>query len=276
MSAEEREALEDTGDQDKQDKGAAAADRPAGLIGAVDNVLRLLRLFEDRQVIRVNQVSRDMGLSRSTVHRLLSTLSYHEYVEQDAYSRAYRPGPALVDIGLSVVRNMDIRAVARSSLVELRDFTDETVHLATRRGTEMLYVDSVESEQTVRVSSRIGWSLPAHATAAGKVLLAELTEEQLTALYPSERLDAPTERAAATRTELRGHLAAVREQGYAVNHAESENEVSAVGVAVRDRYGQAIAALVTTAPKSRADAAWIATTVQASMRVAAELTARTG
>ncbi|MBB5937004.1 IclR family transcriptional regulator [Streptomyces zagrosensis] len=271
MSTEEADILEEADHQEKD----TTADRPAGLIGAVDNVLRLLRLFEDHEMIRVNQVSRDMGLSRSTVHRLLSTLSYHEFVEQDTHSRAYRPGPVLVDIGLSVVRNMDIRSLARGSLVQLRDETDETVHLATRRGTEVLYIDSVESEQTVRVSSRIGWCLPAHATAAGKVMLAALSDEQLTALYPSERLDAPTARAPATRTALRGHLHTVRERGYAVNHAESEDDVSAVGVAIRDQHGQTIAALVTTAPKSRGDEAWIAATARVTTRVAAELTSRT-
>ena len=67
----------------------AESGRPGGLIGAVDNVLRLLRLFEDHEMIRVNQVAREMGLSRSTVHRMLVTLSHHQFVEQDEYSRAY-------------------------------------------------------------------------------------------------------------------------------------------------------------------------------------------
>src|SRR5436190_9347488 len=68
--------------------------RPAGLIGAVDNVLRMLRMFQDHEMIRVNQVARDMGLSRSTVHRMLATLSHHDFVAQDDFSRAYKPGPA--------------------------------------------------------------------------------------------------------------------------------------------------------------------------------------
>ena len=96
----------------QQDSDGATSDRPGSLIGAVDNVLRLLRLFEDHEMIRVNQVARDMGLSRSTVHRMLATLSHHQFVEQDEYSRAYRPGPALVDIGLSVVAKIDIRAIS--------------------------------------------------------------------------------------------------------------------------------------------------------------------
>jgi DNA-binding IclR family transcriptional regulator len=95
----------------------APPNRPGGLIGAVDNVLRLLRLFEDHEMIRVNQVARDMGLSRSTVHRMLATLSHHQFVEQDEYSRAYKPGPALVDIGLAVVSKIDIRTVSHAALV---------------------------------------------------------------------------------------------------------------------------------------------------------------
>ncbi len=150
--------------------GDAPSDRPGGLIGAVDNVLRLLRLFEDHEMIRVNQVARDMGLSRSTVHRMLATLSHHQFVEQDEYSRAYKPGPALVDIGLSVVSKIDIRDVSHSALVDLRDLTGETAHLGIMRGAaSVLYLDSVESDRVVRTGSRIGRDLarPRHRQRQG-------------------------------------------------------------------------------------------------------------
>jgi IclR family acetate operon transcriptional repressor len=250
--------------------------RPAGLIGAVDNVLRLLRLFEDHEMIRVNQVARDMGLSRSTVHRMLATLSYHQFVEQDEFSRGYKPGPALVDIGLSVVQNIDIRTISHGALVRLRDLTGETVHLAYLRGTEVLYLDSVESNQVVRTGSRIGWTLPAHATAAGKALLAERSDAELAALYPSGLLTAPTPRAPVTLVELRQQLAEVRRLGYAVNHAESEDDVSAVGAAVRDKRGRVRAAIVATAPRSRADDAWVKAAATAAVDVARELSHRVG
>jgi IclR family transcriptional regulator, acetate operon repressor len=212
-------------------------DRPAGLIGAVDNVLRLLAIFETQKVIRVNEVSRDMGLSRSTVHRMLSTLHYHRFVEQDDLSRAYRPGPALVDIGLAVVRNMDIRAMAHGVLVELAEETGETAHIGVLRGTEVVYLDSVESAQVVRTGSRVGWSLPAHATAGGKAILATLPEAELKDLYPDEKLAAPTAAAPQTRSVLIEQLAEVRARGYAINIAESEDDVSAVGAAVYDGNG---------------------------------------
>jgi len=256
----------------EQDPDATPSDRPGSLIGAVDNVLRLLRLFEDHEMIRVNQVARDMGLSRSTVHRMLATLSHHQFVEQDEHSRAYRPGPALVDIGLAVVSKIDIRAVSHTALVDLRDLTGETAHLGVMRGdTSVLFLDSVESDRMVRTGSRIGRILPAHSTATGKVLLAERTDEEIAALYPSGVLEAPTSRALTSLGELLDQVAEVRRLGYAVNHGESEDDVAAVAAAVRDKRGHVRCALVTTAPLSRADEAWVKTAAAATMRVAREL-----
>ncbi|MDT3442176.1 MULTISPECIES: IclR family transcriptional regulator [unclassified Pseudofrankia] len=152
----------------------------------MDNVLRPLRLFEDHEMARVNQVAREMGLSRSTVHRMLATLSHHQFVEQDEYSPAYKPGPALVDIGLAGVSKIDIRAVSHMALVTLRDLTQETVHLGIMRGaTSVVFLDSLESDRVVRTGGRVGWILPAHSTTVGKELLAERSGEEIVKLYPS-------------------------------------------------------------------------------------------
>src|SRR5262252_8252409 len=261
----------------QEDPDGTPSDRPGSLIGAVDNVLRLLRLFEDHEMIRVNQVARDMGLSRSTVHRMLATLSHHQFVEQDEHSRAYRPGPALVDIGLAVVSKIDIRAISHTALMELRDLTGETAHLGIMRGAaSVLFLDSVESDRVVRTGSRIGRIMPAHSTSSGKVLLAERTDEEVAALYPSGVLEAPTPRTLTTVEELLEQIAEVRRLGYAVNHGESEDDVAAVAAAVRDKRGHVRCALVTTAPVSRADDAWVKSAAAATMRVARELSDRVG
>ena len=254
----------------------AEAGRVPGLIGAVDNVLRLLQLFQKQEMIRVNEVARAMGLSRSTVHRMLTTLSHHGFVEQDEFSRAYKPGPALVDIGLAVMANMDIPARSRETMLALRDETKETVHLAYLRGTDVVFVECVESQQMVRTGSRVGWTLAAHATAAGKALLADLPDDKLSALYPAGRLAQPTPSAAGTLKELRRQLAEVQTRGYALNNGESEPDVSAVAAVVRDKKGRARAALVTTAPRSRADESWIQTVGSATLRAARELSEKIG
>jgi DNA-binding IclR family transcriptional regulator len=128
----------------------------------------------------------------------------------------------------------------------------------------------------VRTGSRIGRILPAHSTATGKVLLAERTDEEIAALYPSGELEAPTSRALTSLGELLEQVAEVRRLGYAVNHGESEDDVAAVAAVVRDNRGNVRCALVTTAPLSRADEAWVKTAATATMRVARELGDRVG
>ncbi|MGW1784829.1 IclR family transcriptional regulator [Streptomyces sp. NPDC002143] len=253
------------------EEGSTGSRRPPGLIGAVDNVLRLLRLFEKNEILRVNQVAREMELSRSTVHRMLATLSHHGFVEQDELSRGYRPGPALIDLGLAVFRSIDIRSTVQIALTRLRDLTNESVHMVVRRDTQALFVDSVESRQMLRTGSRIGWTLPAHATAAGKVLLAALPEDELGALYPTGRLEAVTEHTVTTLKELRAQLAEVRKAGYAVNDGESEVDVSAVALAVRQKAGPPRVAIAITAPMSRAGESWAARTAEIAKTVIDDL-----
>jgi DNA-binding IclR family transcriptional regulator len=161
--------------------------------------------------------------------------------------------------------------------VSLRDLTGETAHLGIMRGaTSVLFLDSVESDRVVRTSSRVGRLLPAHSTATGKALLAQRTDEEVAALYPSGVLEAPTPRALTKVKELIEQLAEVRRLGYAVNIGESEDDVAAVAVAVRDKRGHVRCALVTTAPLSRADEAWVEASAAATMRVAGELGDRVG
>jgi IclR family transcriptional regulator, acetate operon repressor len=175
------------------------------------------------------------------------------------------------------VSKIDIRVISHSALVDLRDLTGETAHLGIMRGAvDVVYLDSVESDQVVRTGSRIGWILPAHATAGGKALLAERTDEEIAALYPSGMLDAPTPSALTSVGKLLDQIAEVRRLGYAVNHGESEPDVAAVAAAVRDKRGHVRCALVTTAPLSRADDAWVKIAAAATMRVSRELGDRVG
>ena len=90
-------------------------------------------------------------MAQSTAHRLMAMLAYHDFVRQDPFSRAYRAGPALIDVGLSVVRAMDIRSIARPFLEELMQQVGETVHLAT------LEEAGDASSTRSKASTRCGW-----------------------------------------------------------------------------------------------------------------------
>ena len=209
--------------------------RPQYPIESVDNALRLLLMFRDRAEIRLSEAHEALGVAQSTAHRLMAMLAYHNFVRQDPLSRAYRAGPALIDVGLSVVRGMDIRSIARPFLEELMQQVGETVHLATLEGAGARFLDAVESEHTLRVAGGTGRVLPAHAVSAGKAMLAALPDDEIDRLYPSDPLPAQTDRTITTREQLKAELQRVRRRGFASNAGESEDGVSSTGVAVLER-----------------------------------------
>ncbi|THG32554.1 IclR family transcriptional regulator [Glaciibacter flavus] len=244
--------------------------RRPDVIGAVANALELLHLFSDGSSIHVGSASKRLGLSRSTVHRLLNTLSSYGYVDHDAVARVYRPGPVLTEIGLVAVKSSDLRSIGQAALSKLATLTNETAHLSVLRKDEILCIDSIESTQTVRTGSRTGWSLPAHATAAGRALLAELSDEEVLAIFPAEIIEKRGEARELRRIDLLAELELVRARRYATNFGESEPDVSAIGVVLRDRQNRARAALSITAPRMRGDDGWMRSAGAAALTVAAE------
>jgi DNA-binding IclR family transcriptional regulator len=179
-------------------------------------------------------------------------LVHHGFVRQDGKSRAYRPGPTLIEIGLAVVQKMDIRSQARPLLERLNERFDETVHLVMREGREVRYMDAVESTRALRVAPRTGALLPAHCTSAGKALLADLTDDEVRELYAEPgALTRQTDRSFSTMSQLLAALDEVRLNGYATNFEESEEGVGSVAIALRDQSGEAVAAVAVAVPTSR-------------------------
>jgi DNA-binding IclR family transcriptional regulator len=178
-------------------------------------------------------------------------LVHREFAVQDPATRAYRPGPRLVEIGLAAVGALDVRARMRPYLTDIAARTGETVSLLVLDGDMAHFIDSIESERTVRVGSRFDARMPAHATSAGKAILAALPVEEVLASYPNEKLVTVTERTVATRTQLLATLAQVRAAGFAVNWEESEVGLCAVGMAVLGIEGRPTAAFTVAAPMQR-------------------------
>jgi IclR family acetate operon transcriptional repressor len=228
-----------------------SGDAPSYPIGSVDNALRLLRLFGEHRTIRIADASREIGVARSTAHRMMQMLQYHGFVRQDADSRAYMAGDELVRIGLSAVRQLDLRTLAHPILQALVEELQETTHLVERREGNVFFLDSIESPQNLRAGSRAGMMLPAFCTSTGKILLADLDTTELRKLYPKRTFERFTDKTHTKRSDLEAELKEVREAGYATNLGESEIDIAAVAVPVRDAHGAVRASLAVTAPMSR-------------------------
>lgn len=227
-------------------------EKPAYPIGSVDSALRLLLMFGERSQVRVADASKELGVARSTAHRLLQMLQFYGFVRQDPETKAYGAGPVWVDMGLRGVRNLDIRTVARPHLQALVEEVKETVQLlALQPGGQVICLDAIEGPYVVRAAGRLGVTLPAHATAGGRALLAGLSKQQLREFYPDARLEKAGPRSITSRGALEKALKKVQEIGYAVQQDELELGVSAVAAPVRDPRGESNFAIDAVMPTGR-------------------------
>src|SRR5215468_10787829 len=110
-------------------------------IESVDNAIRLLLALHERGSISVVDGSRLLNVARSTAHRLLAMLQYRGLVQQDPVLKTYLPGPVLIEIGLSTVRSIDVRAYVGPHLERLVQDAGETAHLVVRRGASVMFLD---------------------------------------------------------------------------------------------------------------------------------------
>jgi DNA-binding IclR family transcriptional regulator len=191
----------------------------------------------------------------------------HSYgIVEQGPNRAYRVGPVLAEIGLSALRQVDVRAHIRPFLEQLVAELGETAHLIVREGINCRFAESVEGTHALRTTARVGISYPVYSTSGGKALLAELDETELLEMFSDERGPGHFD----TRAELFEQIDEIRRLGYARNRGESEAGIAAVGLVQRSSSGRIVGALAVSAPETRMTDERTDEVVAALRRVSAE------
>jgi IclR family KDG regulon transcriptional repressor len=208
----------------------------------------LARLREDASLA---EVAAAVKLHKSSVHRLLMSLEKHRLVDRDPQTGRFRLGLRLFDLGTLAVARFNVRDRARTHLERLMYNSHETVHLCVLDNGEVLYLDKIEPDRTVRLSSTIGHRNGAHCTAVGKAMLAELAEAEVDAILRQHGMQRCTAKTLTTPAELKADLKLVRERGYAVDDEEHEEGVRCVAAAVKDYSGRPVAAMSVSGPSFR-------------------------
>lgn len=226
--------------------------RQHSTLSSVRNAARLLKEFGrgDRE-IGVTDLSRRLGIGKSTAHRLLSTLAEEKLLEQDPHTGAYRLGLAMYELGASVSLHTDLHEACSPVLDQLRNATRETVQVAVLDGREVVYVERRESPQTLRLFGRVGHRNEAHCTSTGKLLLAYLGDEEIDAVLRGWKLNRKTPYTITDPRALRSTLEAIRRQGWAENISESELGVASIAAPVRNARGEVVAAVSVAGPVQR-------------------------
>lgn len=219
------------------------------------SVLVAFRVLEDvatHQPVGVSEVARRLQLSKTTAQRSLTALHEAGWIEpaeelRTTWSLAIR---ALVVGGHAIDARRGLRSIAVPVMEELRRSTEETIHLFVRNQDNAVLIERLDGIKPVRVFNPLGGRALLHRTSSGKAMLAHLAPVELEA-YLSRPLTSGRTREPIDIDELRAELAQVRTRGFAINLAQNQPDVSAVGAPIFDEREHALGAVTISAPSSR-------------------------
>jgi IclR family acetate operon transcriptional repressor len=219
-------------------------------VQSVDRAVAILDALRARgDYLGVTELSNELGLHKSTVHRLLVSLRRGGFVERDPRTRRYRLGIRLVELGYAVLNSRGLPQIALPYLHYLADSIQEVCYLAIRDGDRILNVLQVPAPHMVQSVSWMGAG-SLHATSTGKVFLAHM-EDDAKEPYLQRGLAAYTDNTITEASKLRSELESVRDRGYATSWEEETEGVNAVAVPLRKPDGAIVAAIGLAGPSFR-------------------------
>ncbi len=215
----------------------------------VDKAMRVLHAFSsERTELSVGELSAALGMHKSVVSRLVSSLRDWRMLEKDAMTQRIRIGAGAFRLGTLYTRENHLIRVAQAKLESLVQQTGQSAHLTVLDGDRVLVVATVDSPSALRVIMRLGDYRNLHATASGKLFLALSAPTLLDNLFAQGELTRSTPHTLTQRDELDKALARIRREGMAWNRGENTVGAGAVAAPIFDAHGDMVAALSVVYP----------------------------
>jgi len=216
---------------------------------SLHKALLVLMCFSPNELeMGTNEIARRVGMSKTTSHRILKTLTEYKILEQNGNTGKYRIGPELYALGSLYLSTTDVLKAAEPVTKTLNDLTGETVLMGIFDKGNVIMVLKEESKHAFRFARHIGSLLPAYASAMGKAFLSELTEAEIDNLYPEEELQKIAPQTIATKTELKRNLEEIGKTGVSFTREEGYIGAAAIASLIRDADGKTVAAMTIPVP----------------------------
>lgn len=255
------------------------AGRGPDFVQSLERGLSVIRAFDhEHSELTLSEVAAVTGVTRAVARRFLLTLESLGYVRSDG--RFFSLTAKVLELGYAYLSSLSLPEVAEPHLEDLVSEVNESSSVSVLDGHDVVYVARVPVSRIMTVSISVGTRFPAYATSMGRVLLAGMSEEELSAYLATVRMEPLTARTVSSVAVLRGEVARARTQGWALVNQELEEGLRALAVPIRDRSGTVVAALNVSAHASRTSLEamrrdLLPPLLKAAARVEADLPART-
>lgn len=221
----------------------------------IPNIARALKIIEylakEKQEASITEISDDFSYPKNSVFRILNTLQYYGYVEED--QRKYKATPRLLYLGYAGMRNNGITENSIDVMHAIRDEINETVMLGTLLGNEVVIIEQLPSFQFIKFTTEIGHRVNIHTSAPGKAIAAFLPEKERTELLSHLTFVRYTGQTIPSQNDMIAELDKVKELGYAMDNGEEVPEVHCVGAPIFDYRNYPIAAVWCSGPAFRVE-----------------------
>jgi DNA-binding IclR family transcriptional regulator len=216
----------------------------------VKKAFALLEIVAERQPVRASELSDRLGLSRSNVHRLLSTLAELGYIEA-GHDSAFRLGVKAFILGTNFTTPNNLSDLAYPEMKHLAELSQESINLGVMFENEVLYLNKIKSSHHLKLDTPMGKMDPLYCTGLGKVLLSGFTEAELDGYLAVTPLVPRTSKTITDRCGLTVHIEEIRRQGIAVDLEEFDEGVHCIAAPIFDHRMNIVAAMSLSAPAVR-------------------------
>ncbi len=224
----------------------------------------------------VSELSSQLDIKLSSMHRFLSVLTQLDYVQKNEQTGKYFATLKVFQLGVAVRNKLSLISIARPHMEELCENLNETVNIAVFAQNSVVVIDRVQSPETLRTNIVVGRHLPAYCTAFGKVFLAFMGAEELNLYFGAVTLNPLTRQTIVDQADLRAELQKIRNAGYAIDNRELDDNIRCIAGPIRDESGKVMAAISISGPITRLKMVRLRTFIKTIIAVSQEISKKLG